>query len=132
VNLADLYRIYGRENEAEAVLDEGLRKLPGNADLSHALGLVRIRQGRMSEALPLLAHAALSAPDNPRYAYIHAIALHDSGQGARAIAALEQSLKRFPRNAEILAALVEYTRETGDARKSAAYEARLQALQSGR
>jgi Tfp pilus assembly protein PilF len=132
VNLADLYRMYSRDNEAEAVLNEGLRKVPGNADLSHALGLVRIRQSRMAEALPLLAQAALSAPQNARYTYIHAIALHDSGQAARAIAELEQSLKRFPRNAEILAALVEYTRETGDARKSAEYGARLQALQSGR
>ena len=132
VNLADLYRMYSRDNEAEAVLNEGLRKVPGNADLSHALGLVRIRQSRMAEALPLLAKAALSAPQNARYTYIHAIALHDSGQAARAIAELEQSLKRFPRNAEILAALVEYTRETGDARKSAEYGARLQALQSGR
>lgn len=132
VNLADLYRMYGRENEAEGVLDDGLHQTPGNADLSHALGLVRIRQGRMAEALPLLAQAAVSAPDNPRYAYIHAIALHDSGQAAQAIAALEKTLQRFPRNAELLGALVEYTRETGDARKSAAYEARLQALRSGR
>jgi predicted CXXCH cytochrome family protein len=131
-NLADLYRMYGRENEAETVLNEGLLKSPGNADLSHALGLVRIRQGRLSDAFPLLAQAALSAPDNPRYTYIHAIALHDSGQAARAIVELEQSLKRFPRNAEILAALVEYTRETGDVRKSAEYGARLQALQAGR
>ena len=132
VNLADLYRMYGRENEAETALNDGLRQAPGNADLSHALGLVRIRQSRMGDALPLLAQAALSAPDNPRYTYIHAIALHDSGHGAQAIAALEKALSRFPRNAEILAALVEYTRETGDQRKSSAYEARLHAIQSGR
>ena len=132
VNLADLYRMYGRESEAEAVLDEGLRKTPGNADLSHALGLVRIRQRRLPDALPLLAHAALAAPENWRYAYIHAVALHDTGQGAGAIAVLEQAVTRFPRSVELLTALTEYNREAGDDKQADAYMARLDALQSGR
>ena len=85
VNLADLYRAYKRDADAEAVLTEGLQKAPGNADLSHALGLLRVREGHVGEALPLLADAARANPANERYAYVYGIALHDSGQEKKGI-----------------------------------------------
>ena len=110
MNLADLYRTYNRESEAEAVLNEGLQISPGNADLSHSLGLSRVRQGRVAEALPLLAKAASAAPDNVRYAYVHGVALHDSGQPGEGMVVLDKALQRFPNNPELLRALSEYAR----------------------
>ena len=128
VNLADLYRTYNREGEAETVLNEGLQMSPGNADLSHSLGLSRVRQGRVAEALPLLAQAASAAPDNVRYAYVHGVALHDSGQPGEGMVVLDKALQRFPNNLELLQALSEYARSAGDSRRADAYAKRLDAL----
>jgi len=128
VNLADLYRAYKRDAEAEAVLTEGLQKAPGNADLSHALGLLRVREGHVAEALPLLADAARANPANARYAYVYGIALHDGGQEKKGVSVLEQALKRFPANAELLNALAGYARASGDTVRADAYARRLEAL----
>ena len=128
VNLADLYRSYKRDADAENVLSEGLQKAPGNADLSHALGLLRVREGRVADALPLLADAARGNPANARYAYVYGIALHDSGQEKKGIAVLEQALKRFPSDAGLLNALAGYARDSGDTARAEAYARRLEAL----
>ena len=128
VNLADLYRSYKRDAEAENVLSEGLQKAPGNADLSHSLGLLRVREGRVADALPLLADAARANPANARYAYVYGIALHDSGQEKKGIAVLEQALKRFPSDAGLLNVLAGYARDSGDTARAEAYARRLEAL----
>jgi predicted CXXCH cytochrome family protein len=125
VNLADLYRTYSREADAEQLLMSGLNSVPGNADLLHALGLLRVRQKRVAEALPLLKQAARADPNNPRYAYVYGIALHDSGEAKQGIAVLEQALTRFPRDPGLLSALAAYARDAGDAKSAAAYSKRL-------
>jgi len=127
-NLADLYQNYKREDEAESVLNAGLERAPDNADLTHALGLLRIRQGRTADALPMLARSAQLDSTNPRYAYVYGVALHDTGQAKKAMTVLEQALVRFPRSPEILSALVPYTREAGDTRRADEYAKRLNAL----
>ncbi|HSE13681.1 MAG TPA: tetratricopeptide repeat protein, partial [Rudaea sp.] len=129
VDLADLYRTYNREADAEAVLTAALQKAPGNADLSHALGLLRVREGRVADALPLLANAARANPDNARYAFVYGIALHDSGQPKQGIAVLERALKRFPSDRELLSALAGYARDAGDTARAEAYAKRLGALE---
>ena len=111
LNLADLYRSYHRDSDAETVLAAGLQKAPGNADLTHALGLLRVRQGRMADALALLARAARLDPGNPRYAYVYGVALHDSGHSAKAVAVLEQALRRFPDDPNLQSALASYTHD---------------------
>jgi Flp pilus assembly protein TadD len=128
VNLADLYRMYGREKEAEATLLGAMRQLPDDADLAHALGLLRVREGRVPEALPLLAKAAQAAPGNSRYAYVYGVALHDSGQPAQGLATLEKALERFPSDPELLYALASYARDAGDERKAKLYASRLAEL----
>ena len=125
VNLADLYRTYSRENDAEATLSAGLQKVPGNADLSHALGLVRVRQRRIADALPLLAQAAHADRNNPRYAYVYGVGLHDSGQSKQGVAVLEQALQRFPNNPDLLSTLGGYARDSGDMKRAEAYAKRL-------
>ena len=128
VNLADLYRAYGRDADAESTLAAGLGKASGDADLTHAMGLLRIRQGRRDEALDLLQQAASAAPGNPRYAFVLGVALHDGGQGAKAITTLESALARFPYNPELLGALLSYTEEAGEGVRAGAYRTRLEAL----
>jgi Flp pilus assembly protein TadD len=125
VNLADLYRTYGREADAELVLTSGLQSAPGNADLLHALGLLRIRQKRVADALPLLKQAARADPNNPRYAYVYGIALHDSGAAKQGIAVLEQALTRFPNDPDLLSALAAYARDAGDSQRAEHYSKRL-------
>ena len=57
--------------------------MPRDADLHHALGLLLIRKGDKPAAYRELADAARLAPDNVRYAYVHAIALNSEGKRAR-------------------------------------------------
>lgn len=110
-NLAELYRQAGNTDQVEATLQTGLSAIPGNAELLHALGLQRVRQHRMPEAVELLGKAVLAAPSNSRYAFVHAVALHDNGLRTEAMAALKKANKRFPGNAEISNALALYSRE---------------------
>ena len=96
VSLADLLQETGRDAEVEAELEAGLAHAPGDAALLHAQGLLRVREGKLDAALPLLRRAMAAAPDNPHYAFVHAVALHDSGRPREAIAALEAALVRAP------------------------------------
>jgi tetratricopeptide (TPR) repeat protein/bacterioferritin-associated ferredoxin len=116
VNLADLYRDYHREADAEVLLTDGLQKHQDNADLQFALGLLRVRQTRIRDALELLGAAARDDPANPRYAFVYGIALHDSGQAKQGVTVLQQALRRFPQNQGIREALAEYARGAGVAK----------------
>ena len=80
---------------------QGLQQAPANADLSHALGLLKARLGLREEALRLLRLAAEKQPDNPRYAYVYIVALNDTGRPAQARAVLKSALVRFPHHAEL-------------------------------
>ncbi|HET8948385.1 MAG TPA: tetratricopeptide repeat protein, partial [Candidatus Polarisedimenticolia bacterium] len=127
VNLADLLAADGRAGEAEHVLREALERQAGSADLEHALGLVLVRRHDLREALPHLAAAARLRPEETRYAYVHAVALHDSGDAAAAMKILERTLAARPADADVLEALVAYSRERGDEAAARRFEARLAA-----
>lgn len=73
VNLADLYRLQGRDTEGETLL----RQAPDDASVHHALGLLLVRLGRLDEALPELARAVELAPGEARYAYVYEVALSE-------------------------------------------------------
>jgi predicted CXXCH cytochrome family protein len=121
VNLADLYRQQGRDGEGEKLLREGLIRLPNAADLRHALGLLRVRQGRTAAALQELMAAAALAPENPRYAYVYAVALHSSGQLREALAALKEAEARHPYDLDLLGALIAMLREAGEDKSALDY-----------
>ncbi len=74
VNLADVQRAGGHEEEARATLREGLRIAPDNAALWHALGLALVRQHRPAEALGALKKAAALEPGNARFSEVYRIA----------------------------------------------------------
>ena len=119
VNLADLLRQRGQEHEAEAVLREAMKADASAAGPRHALGLSLVRQKRMPEALAALGEAARLAPDDPRFAYVYGVALHDSGKRGEAARVLERALSRHPYDRELLLALASYEREAGDVAKAA-------------
>lgn len=127
-NLADLYRALGRDSEGTAVLQEGLERLPDDGSLRHAYGLLLVRQGRTPEALVELERAAELRPDIPRYGYVWAVAAQNSGQTEQAVEILEELHRSHPGDAEALAALVGYLRESGDTERAEVYAAKLEEL----
>lgn len=113
VNLADLLRAVGREAEAEGVLRDGLRVSPSAAELHAALGLTLVRQNKKAEALMAFAAASKAAPDDPRHAYVYAVALDDAGRRAEAVQLLEATtVQRGDR--DVLLALAAYAQQAGD------------------
>lgn len=127
VNLADLLRASGRDSEGEQVIRESLATRE-SAEAHHALGLLLIRRQQTATALEHLAAAARQMPEEPRYAYVYAIALHDSGDASQAIATLEQAHLSHPSNRDLLAALVIYCRELGLEQDALQWAERLEAL----
>jgi len=125
VNLADLHRLEGREDEGALALRRALEVDPGNAAAHHALGLLLVRQRRMPEALAELARAAELAPGAPDFAYAHAIALHSVGRTDEALAALRAAAARAPGARSVLVALVTINRERGALAEARRYAAKL-------
>lgn len=130
-NLADLHRAQDRDADAEAVLRAGLRHAPAAAALHHALGLalVRLRQGE--EALRALQRATELAPDDVRFAYVFAVALHSGGDAARAVAVLERTHARHPGDVDVLMALATFERDRGARAIARQWAERLLALAPG-
>jgi Flp pilus assembly protein TadD len=131
VNLADLYRAQGRDADAERVLREGLaaasgsRRAPAVAGLHHALGLTLVRLGRPADALADLARAAELAPDDPRFAYVYAVALNSAGQVEAALAEVDRGLRLQPLNRDLLTAGALFARDAGLAARARDYVQRL-------
>ena len=96
------------------MLREGLAAAPRDPALYHALGLALIRQQRSREALEPLGRAAELAPEQARYAYVYAVALHDAGQPDRALAALRSTHAGHPGDRDVLIALATMSRDRGD------------------
>jgi Flp pilus assembly protein TadD len=114
VNLADLDRMRGLDQEGVELLRKAMSTDPNNADIRHSLGLALVRQHNYADALPELRQASEFAPDNARYAYVYAITLNSIGAGASAMELLENTHKRHPTDRDTLLALVSISRDTGD------------------
>jgi predicted CXXCH cytochrome family protein len=125
INLADLYRQLGRESDGEAILRQGTAESPGDAGLHHALGLTLVRLKRLDEALGELRLAAQLAPEQARYAYVHAVALNSAGRGSEAISVLKDSLARHADDRDTLLALISFSREARDIPAALAYAQQL-------
>jgi Flp pilus assembly protein TadD len=73
-----------------------------------------VRQKRAAEALAELALAAKLAPEEPRFAYVYGVALHDTGKHAEGMKVLQAALVRHPYDRDLLFALATYERAGGD------------------
>ena len=125
INLADLLRIQGREEEGAAALRRALEVDPRNAAAHHAYGLLLVRQKRMPEALAELGRAAELSPEAPDFAYTYAIGLHSTGRTDEALGVLRRASARNPGARNILVALVTINRERGALGEARRYAARL-------
>ena len=125
VNLADLHGQLGHDDQAEQVLRAALVLTPADAGLHHALGLALVRLKRSPEAVDEFSRAAELDPANARYAYVYAVALHSTGNAAKAMTVLKESQVRHPEDRDTLIALVDYSREAGDAAAQLSYAEQL-------
>ena len=125
VNLADLLRAEGKDDEGEGLLRKALAVDPRNAAVHHALGLLLVRRSRAAEARVELARAAELAPGDPSFVYANAIALHSAGRVDEALAALRAGQQRAPGARSLLVALVTITRERGDTKEARRWAERL-------
>jgi Tfp pilus assembly protein PilF len=128
INLSDMYRGTGHEANAENVIDEGLKAVPGNASLLHAKGLSLIRQNEVEKALPWLERAHHAEPSNARFAYVYGVALTSAGKGGQAQKIWEESLQGSPYDPSLLFALAGVERDAGNKDKARQYVERLMAV----
>ena len=122
VNLADLYRLMEREQDAEQVLREGLATDADAAALHHSLGLLLVRGNEQDNALLELELATTLDPGNARFAYVYAVALNSLGRLERSADVMQEAANRFPADFDIRWALVSILRDQGriDEAKAAA------------
>jgi predicted CXXCH cytochrome family protein len=129
VNLADVYRQAGRDDLCERTLAEGLALDSRNAALHAAMGLLRVRQHRVADAIHELAQATKLDPDNGSYGYLYAAALQtqDADGATRFLqTALADSGHRHERSEFFL--LMQRLNEQGDRKRMAIYLPQLRAL----
>ncbi|WP_144062493.1 tetratricopeptide repeat protein [Simiduia agarivorans] len=108
LNLADLLRFTGRDAQGLSLLERAITAAPENANAHHALGLYRIRQRQLPEAINSLANAYSLAPENIRFGYVYAVALHSAGDKAKAVDLLRKLQALAPENNEVGQALKAY------------------------
>jgi len=110
LNIADVHRQRGQDTKGIKVLKQAIN-IDAKQSASHfALGLLYIRLKDINQALSPLKRASELADNNPHYSYVYGVALYESGQTDLAVGHLQSSLKRFPGNPQIKAALTGYLR----------------------
>jgi predicted CXXCH cytochrome family protein len=131
VNLADLDRARGMDDEGAELLKKAMAIEPDNADVRFALGLLLVRKRDYAGALELLRRAHELMPDNARYAYVYAVALNSTGATREALALLERAHQRRRADRDVLTALVSIARDNGDFAAALGHARELLALDPG-
>ncbi|TDI36030.1 MAG: tetratricopeptide repeat protein [Acidobacteria bacterium] len=131
VNLADLYRMQGRDDHAEATLRDALGVQDDDPGVYHALGLTLVRLEKNTEAVEALGRAARLAPDQARFSYVYGVALSSTGKVDEALSVLQKAHERHSGDAEILFALVTMNRDRGEYEEASRYGRRLLKLRPG-
>ncbi len=128
VNYADFLRLSQRLNKAETILRQGISLATEPAACHHALGLLLVGQGKLPAATEQLELAAFQMPNDARFGYVHAIALHSGGNLSASLDALETVMKNTPWDVASLQALVMYSMEAGQPGRGLSASERLLAL----
>jgi tetratricopeptide (TPR) repeat protein len=128
VNLADLYRTQNKDGEGEKLLRKALDVDPRNAAVHHTLGLLLVRQQQLPQAVEELRQAATFDPDDPRYAYVYAMALNATGRTAAALDVLRATHRAHSGDRETLLALATISRDQGKLDDAYNYAGKLSAL----
>ncbi|MBL0122995.1 MAG: tetratricopeptide repeat protein [Betaproteobacteria bacterium] len=114
VNLAELLRLAGREDDAQQLLRTGMLAAPGQAGLYEALALALVRRGDKPAALHPLQRATRLANASAHTYYLYALALHDSGRKPEARATLSAALRKHCGDRDLLLIQAAYQRQDGD------------------
>lgn len=130
VNLADHYRMQGKDSLGVELLTKALKQLPNDAGLHHALGLALVRTGKKEQAMTHLRTAFDLESDNSRFAYLLAVALIDSKQLTGALGVIESGLINRPNNLELIQTAITIARMRNDTRGAAKYQERLNRLEN--
>ena len=80
------------------------------------------------EAVGELERAALLEPQNARFGYVLAVALHSAGKSDLAIARLKKILADHPNNRDVLEALASFYSGRGEGMEAKKYADRLKTL----
>jgi cytochrome c-type biogenesis protein CcmH/NrfG len=76
-------RLQGKDDEGELLLRKGLKLLPQNSEVYHALGLLLVRKKRISKAVEAQEKSAKLSPNNPQYKCVYAVALNNISKNLR-------------------------------------------------
>lgn len=98
-NLAYLYADgYGPRSEALRLAMAALKQEPGNAGIADTYGYALLMNGRKEEARKVLEKVTSALPNNPSIRFHLALAYNETGDRQKAVAALNEALKRgeFP------------------------------------
>jgi tetratricopeptide (TPR) repeat protein len=125
VNLADLYRMLGRDQEGEQLLRDAISQSPDMAAVHYALGLNLVRKGNHDGAMKFLQQAASLEPGNARYAYVYGVGLHSTGQKKEAVDYLEHALVENPFDRDLLYSLSTFNQELGNREHALKYAEQL-------
>jgi len=111
INLADLYRATGRDEEATGLLKRAVENDVNHGVIYYALGLALVRQQDTPGALEAFGKAAELAPEDPQFGYTLGIALNSTGQPDAALDALTKNHQRHPGDINSLYALMTICRD---------------------
>ena len=118
VTLAQWLEANGRGQEARSLIADQLAQHPDAALLQHTQGLMAIRAGDSASAMAYLRNAVRLDPASAQYAFVLAVALHDSGKVDEACQQLESLLQRQPYNRNARLSLIQYYLENGQEPKA--------------
>jgi Flp pilus assembly protein TadD len=107
------------------VLQTAIQASPRDSGLHHALGLALVRAKRLGDALSELQRAAELGPEQARYTYVYAVALHSAGRKEEAIDALKVNFARHPNDRDTIMALISFYRDAGNFESALEYAERL-------
>lgn len=92
VNLADMYRMQGKESKGLALLNDGIKAQPNSGDLPYSAGLSLLRLDQKEEASQYFKKAAEIEKQNPQYWYVYGLSM-GSFDGRVAAQALGQAFE---------------------------------------
>lgn len=121
IQLSDLLRTRGEEEKAAALLQQAVDRNPEAPQAHHFLGLSYVRRKRLDLALPELKRATDLDPAMPRYAYVYAIALDQSGRAEEARTVLDGLLARHPYDTDALVAGLNWAMRRNDRKAALGY-----------
>lgn len=125
INLADLYRRANDDEKGQRIINQGLQQHPDQAMLHHAMGLIKVRQNDINDALVSLKQAVELDPENTRYKYVYAVGLYSNGKPDQALQLLDKAHLDRPSDRQILSSLVSINSELGNQEIARVYAQKL-------